>query len=233
VAPEQVRSSSDFAPTADVHALSATSFHVIGGAASEYDALPGSPARRTEGTDLTRTGQVLGTPAYMAPEQASGQTADARTDVYALGAILYHVVTGSPPYSGHSSVGIIEKILSSAPAPVQSLQDGVPIDLVSVIQKALHRDPKRRYSNALALAEELRRVQAGQLVRARDYSAMELAVRWFTRHRGYVVGGAIAFVLLLAIAAISFNRVVHARDIALREKLRADERSAAFQVARS
>jgi eukaryotic-like serine/threonine-protein kinase len=147
----------------------------------------------------TRAGDVLGTPGYMAPEQAQGQPIDTRADVYALGAILGHVLTGSPPGAPQ-------------PAPVLAELDDRAPDLMTLVTKAMAADPRQRYATAEELAEELRRFLAGKLVGAHQYSLGVLVRRWLVRHRGMVSVVASLVVLLAAVVVLSVRRVVDERD---------------------
>jgi serine/threonine-protein kinase len=107
------------------------------------------------GERLTETGAILGTPAYMAPEQASGGVVDARTDVYGLGALLYHALTGRPPFQGGSALATIARVLRDAPAAPRGLVPGVPAPLQAVVLRCLAKAPDERYPSAAALAEAL------------------------------------------------------------------------------
>jgi formylglycine-generating enzyme required for sulfatase activity len=127
-------------------------------------------ARLSGEQSLTRTGDVVGTPAYMAPEQAEGAKdgIDERTDVYGLGAVLYHVVSGRPPFEGDGVPQVLKQVLLDAPAPPSSVVDGVPRDLEHVVLKALSKDPADRYPSAKALADDLERLARGEPVLGRD-----------------------------------------------------------------
>ena len=115
---------------------------------------------------LTAKGDVVGSPAYMPREQAAGEEIDARADVYALGAILYHLLAGRAPYQGRSSKAIIQKVRAEAPTPLDKVALGAPRGLVAIVRKAMARDVGDRHSNAKELASELRRFQAALVVGA-------------------------------------------------------------------
>jgi len=157
---------------------------------------------------LTVAGGTLGTPAYMPPEQARGEPADARSDVWALGAMLSQVVSGAPPYSGATAVEILEQVRSGPPPPLRSTTPAAPPELASIVDRALAFAPGDRYPDASALAEELRAYLAGRRVRAHAYTARELVSHWMRRHRTLVRVGAASLVVLLAGGAFSFLRIV-------------------------
>src|SRR6185295_14775330 len=122
---------------------------------------------------LTRSGAVLGTPMYMAPEQVEGgREITARTDVYALGALLYEILTGRPPHPGETIPEVYAKIARDEPVPPRRLAASVPWELEAVALKALEKNPARRYPSAEAFAEELRRYLAGEPVLARPVSGV-------------------------------------------------------------
>ncbi len=120
--------------------------------------------------DLTRTGDLVGTPAYMAPEQAEGVRGgvDERSDVYGLGAILYHAVTGRPPFVGDGMHQVLKGVLMDPPATPSSVARGLPPAVDHVVLKALSKDPNDRYASARALAEDLERLARGEDVVGRD-----------------------------------------------------------------
>ncbi|HEX7700609.1 MAG TPA: serine/threonine-protein kinase, partial [Kofleriaceae bacterium] len=126
----------------------------------------------------TRLGDVLGTPAYMPPEQAAGTGVDERADVYAIGAILYHVLAGNPPYTAGSNAELIAALMTEPPEPLASRVPGVPEELVAIVERAMARNVAKRYPTAAELADDLRRFQTGQLVGAHRYSLRELLRRW-------------------------------------------------------
>jgi serine/threonine protein kinase len=143
----------------------------------------------------TAAGGVLGTPSYMSPEQASGAPVDARADVYALGAILHHVLAGSPPQtsSGVAPPGATRLV------PLGTLEPRLPPDLLAVVEKALAADPRTRYPSAFELAEDLKRFQAGQLVAARSYSRATRIGRVLGRHP-FVTAAVLVATALAALA---------------------------------
>jgi len=160
---------------------------------------------------LTITGAVLGTPEYMPAEQAEGKEVDERADVYALGAMLYHLLAGAPPYDGPSSSEIMEKVLKGPPIPLQRRRRGVPDELVTIVAKAMAREVTQRYPTARELAEDLRRFQTGQLVSAHPYSFYNLLRRFVRRNRLAVAVGTVCVLLLLAMGVVSGRRLIQER----------------------
>jgi type II secretory pathway pseudopilin PulG len=157
----------------------------------------------------TRAGVVLGTPAYMAPEQSQGSVVDERADVYAMGAMLHELLVGATPSEGTTET--LDPALAGRPRGLTDLPPTMR-DLVAITRKALAADPAERYANATELALELRRVQAGQLVDARRYSRSELAWRWMVRHRAAVVVAAAMTATLAVVVLVSLVRIVRERD---------------------
>jgi WD40 repeat protein/serine/threonine protein kinase len=181
--------------------------------------------------DATRVGAVIGTPAYMSPEQAVGKPADERSDVYAIGAILYELLAQRPPYQGASGEATVQRVRSGPPRPLSELAPDAPADLCAIAQKAMARDPGDRYPSAQGLADELRRFQTGQLVSVHRYSARELVSRWVRRHRATVLVGALATTALAAVGIYSLVQVVRARDRAQSAEGLANTRAIAFEEA--
>jgi len=160
-------------------------------------------ARDVRSPGETADGTVLGTPQYMAPEQANGDlhALDARTDVYGLGATLYEVLTARPPFEGGSQLQILFRMIHEEPARPRKLAAGMPADAESVVLKCLEKDPARRYQTAKALAEDLQRVLDGEPVRARSASAADRLWRKLRRNK------ALAAALLALVLALGVPRL--------------------------
>jgi serine/threonine protein kinase/WD40 repeat protein len=174
-------------------------------------------AMRVEGdSELTRTGQVLGTPSYMPPEQALSKRSliGPASDVYALGAVLYECLTGRPPFRADSVVETIQQVVHNEPAPPRILNPIVPRDLETICLKCLEKEPARRYGSALELAEDLNRFLTGVPIHARPVGKVERAVRWCRRNPVLSALSAALLVLLAGIAA--GTTVAYLREAELR-----------------
>jgi tetratricopeptide (TPR) repeat protein len=175
---------------------------VAGGVAAESEAW------------LTQAGTVVGTPCFMAPEQARGEELDERADVFALGAMLYNLIAGAPPYwdRSHDSKELVAEVLARPPTPIGALAPAVPADLRAIVERAMARDPAERYADAAQLAAELARFQAGQLLLSREYSGRDLLVRWIRKHRALVALGGAAAIALAVVGVVAIRNAVRARD---------------------
>jgi tetratricopeptide (TPR) repeat protein/tRNA A-37 threonylcarbamoyl transferase component Bud32 len=195
------------------------------GLAKELEAAEGDRDDPFEpsGASLTVAGRAMGTPSYMAPEQARGDAADQRTDVYALGALLYHVLTGEAPYRGGSTDDTLDQVRAGPPPPVATRARDAPADLCTVVDKAMARSPADRYPGAGELAVELRRFAAGQRVAAHDYSFVSLLGRFVRRHRAAVTVGALLLAALAVISVVMVRRIVVERDRAARQRAAAED----------
>ncbi len=163
---------------------------------------------------LTVTGQVIGTPAYMSPEQAEGDLGklDRRSDVYSLGATLYHMLVGTPPFEGSSPTNIIVQVLSKPPVSPSRRQDGIDRDIETVCLKCLEKEPEQRYGSALELADDLARYLAGQPIVARPVSAAERLWRRARRNTAVVLGVAALALATTGVLAALTVRTSHALE---------------------
>ena len=150
----------------------------------------------------TETGQIMGTPSYMAPEQASGHTRDVgpAADTYALGAILYQVLTGRPPFIGETPLETVRQVTDDEPVPPSRLVPRVPRDLETICLKCLQKEPKKRYESAQDLADDLDRYRSGNPIQARRTPVWERVWKWSKRRPGQAT--AVAGGLLLSIGLI-------------------------------
>jgi WD40 repeat protein len=158
--------------------------------------------------DLTRTNEVVGTPHYMAPEQAQGHRSKIgpTTDIHALGVILYELLTGRPPFQGVMPLDIQLRVIYDEPLPPRRLQPTLSRDLDTICLKCLEKDPRRRYATAAALAEDLARFLAGQPIMVRPVSRWERLWKW-TRRQPVVATllAVVALVTLLGVAGITWK----------------------------
>ena len=176
-------------------------------------------------SNQTLAGIVLGTPAYMPPEQAAGRPVDERADVYALGAMLYHLLVGARPYGSGSASEVLDRVIAGPPTPVEKLQKEAPEELLAIVTQAMAREPAQRYPTALALAEDLRRYLTGQLVGAHHYSRMDLVKRFVRRNRKVLAVVTIALAAWGTTGALSVRRILHERDRAEHKQLEAEAAS--------
>jgi len=173
----------------------------------------------------TVAGAVMGTPAYMPPEQADGDPVDERADVYALGALLYQVLAGRPAYEGKTTDAVLAAVLKGPPRALAELVPEAPIELVAIVDKAMARLADDRFASARPMADELRRFQTGQLVTSHRYTTGELVRRWLRRHRAPVAVGAIATVMLAVVGVVSVAKIIAEQRRADREATDARSRA--------
>ncbi len=182
--------------------------------------IPGTGDTPVEsGGGLTRTGEILGTPAYMPPEQASGVFAGIgpAADVYSLGAILYEAVTGRPPFQAPDALQTLFMVLGMDPVPPRTLQPKLPKDLETICLKCLEKSPRRRYPSAAALADDLHRFRTGEPILARPVGFVERVGKWARRKKAAAALVAVSLLFVVAVIggaiwlAISNARLAEAK----------------------
>jgi formylglycine-generating enzyme required for sulfatase activity len=184
-----------------------------------------------EARDVSQSGAIMGTASYMAPEQAAGKVRDTgpAADVYALGALLYECLTGRPPFGGPQHV-VLVKVLSDEPEP-PSRRAPVPADLETICLKCLRKEPARRYASAEDLADDLRRFQAGEPIRARPVGTVERAVKWARRRPALAALLGVVLLALVSLAVLSGNLIVLSGNLVAARNEADEKRKAAEQEA--
>jgi serine/threonine protein kinase len=154
----------------------------------------------------TRTGDVMGTPSYMAPEQAEGKGVGPLADIWALGAILYECLTGHPPFRGATSMETMMAVMNVEPVPPRRLNPAVPPDLDTICLKCLQKDQRRRYAGGDELADDLERFVRGEHIQARPVGRVERVWRWAGQKQNRVVAGlAVAVALLVLLLMLTWT----------------------------
>jgi serine/threonine protein kinase len=171
-------------------------------------------ARCQGDSDLTRTGDLLGTLRYMSPEQALARPGlvDHRTDIYALGATLYELLTLRPVFPGETRQELLRQVADQEPLPIRRHDSELPVEIETIVLKALAKNPAERYATAQDLADDLQCFLDSRPIRARRPSAAEWVMRWGKRHRSLVVAGALAAGVLFLAQSISMLVIYNQRN---------------------
>ncbi len=174
--------------------------------------------------DETVAGAILGTPAFLAPEQARGDSASMASDIYGLGAMLYVILTGGPPYDGPTMQDVIEKVAAGAPPRPRMVNPACPAALEAICLKAMARDAEARYSLAEAVAADVRRWLADEPVAAYREAWLARAARWARRHRAAVAGGLAVLLTAVVALAVSTTLIWHEERRTAEQRDRAEQR---------
>ena len=176
----------------------------------------GLAKRVDEDSSQTQSGTILGTPSYMAPEQASGRNREIgpAADIYSLGAILYELLVGRPPFKASNPIDTVRQVIEQEPVPPRQLEPRVPHDLETICLKCLEKDPARRFRSAAELADDLRRFVDDEPIRARPTPAWERAWKWGKRRKAVV-----ALLGLSALTVIGMVLFIAWHNVSLRGKL--------------
>ena len=164
-------------------------------------------ARESDAPQRTVTGSVLGTPAYMAPEQARGELTklDRRTDVYSLGATYYELLAGRPPFVADSSLEILMKTIGEDPPPLRRIDPAIPADLDTIVMKCLQKEPQQRYDSAKALADDLHRFIDGEPILGRPTSWSYRILRKTRKHKVAVTTAVVAALAVVVVGAMGLH----------------------------
>ncbi|MEE9311666.1 MAG: protein kinase, partial [Planctomycetota bacterium] len=182
---------------------------------------------------LTMDGSVVGTPAYMAPEQARGdlEDVDDQSDVYALGAVLYQILTGYPPYEGPMAALIVQQVLNGPPLRPIARESQIPPELNSLIERSMARDKVHRLGTAIELASEVKAFRDGRTLGSYSYSSREMLVRYFKQNRTTVGVSSLCFLLLIAAGVYSYGQIVKEKDEATSAHHLAEQKQAEAETA--
>ena len=185
-------------------------------------------------SDMTATGSVMGTPSYMSPEQAAGRTKEIGThsDIYSLGAILYELLTGQPPFKGESSMETIQQVLTREPVRPRTLEPSTPRDLETICLKCLEKDAAKRYPTAEALALDLRNYLHHRPLTARPVGVLSRSWRWCRRNPALAAALGLATTALLAVAIVGSLFAVFQANAATRLREKQEQTEAALRESR-
>jgi hypothetical protein len=198
-------------------------------------------AKKLDDASQTQSGAIVGTPSYMAPEQAGGQGKELGppADIYALGAILYELLTGRPPFKAATPLDTIMQVVTDEPVPPTQLQSRTPKDLETICLKCLRKEPGNRYASAAELADDLGRYCRGEPIWARPVGRVERGVKWVRRNRGVTAAVAAAVLALLIGTTVASWQAIEAHsqaELAKKQTTIANnalaERTSALQAAR-
>jgi WD40 repeat protein len=193
-------------------------------------------AKKLDDVGQTQSGAIMGTPSYMAPEQAGGKSTELgpAADIYALGAILYELLTGRPPFKASTPFDTILQVMTDDPVPPTQLQSKTPKDLETICLKCLQKEPGKRYADATALAEDLRRFQAGEPIQARPVGSWERTWRWCRRNpllAGSVTAVALSLLLGTVVATwFAIQAEANLQQALMNEQKAVDEKQKADQA---
>ncbi len=196
--------------------------------------VPGNQERSGDTTRLTMDGDIMGTPQYMAPEQARGEIerVDEKSDIYALGAMLYEIVTGMPPFSGETSIDILRAVIERTAAPVESVEPSAPRELGAIAAAAMVKDRAARLDSARTLAEEVKAWREGRPMALYRHSAIEQLRRFARHNRALTTSLAGALLILIAGVAVSITYARLASDRAAAERAARETADAQTNAAR-
>jgi serine/threonine protein kinase len=174
-------------------------------------------------TALTQTGELLGTLRYASPEQAMAKRGlvDHRTDIYSLGVTLYELLTLTPVFSGRDRQELLHQIAFDEPRPPRALDAAIPVELETIVLKAIAKTPAERYASARELADDLQRFLDDKPILARRPSLLDRATKWARRHRSLVASGVVLLVLAVIVLTVSNVLIAQSKDAAQRDRLAA------------